>query len=201
MLKKNYSLATFFLLYSSALLASKSMTIKELLENKDHKEVVSTVQQIDSSCKEQFSKEQLMEFCNLPLEKLHTLNFWKQSNVDDDILKLIAQKANEGPAFRRLKNLDLSETQVTEAGVLVLLKSDYVGTIRDLPQLSGRYNTPAVTIFIRVEDVKAEFPNMTAFNRGDIIKKDITIHYKNPLTDKEIYAPVKGIKMIELKKY
>lgn len=201
MFKRIYVFATFFLLFTSRLMASDYMTVETLLEiSKEDKSEAQKVQRIYSS-DDTFSTEQLKEFCNLPLEKLHTLSFWRQSNVDDDILKLIAQRASEGQAFWRLKNLDLSETQVTEVGVKALLESRLVGTIRDLPQLSGRYNTPASTIFIRVEDVKAEFPNMTALNRGAIVNRDIVIHYKNPLTDKEICAPVKGIKMIELRKY
>jgi len=196
MFRKFYNLIAALLLWSGALAASETMTIEELLDNE---KMALNVQRIYSS-NEQLSKEQLERFCSLPLEKLHTLSFWRQANVNDEVINLIVKKSGEGGAFRRLKNLDLSETQITEAGINSLINSEHVATVRELPQLSGRYNRPASTIYIRIEDVKSEFPSMRAFNCGDI-KKEVIIHYKNPVNDSKVYEPAKGIKMVELKDY
>ncbi|MBT4880876.1 MAG: hypothetical protein HON43_07995 [Alphaproteobacteria bacterium] len=78
------------------------------------------------------------------LIKVHTLDLSDQG-IDDNFMWEISNSSS----LERLINLDLSGNKdITNASIKVLLGSDEIGKVRDLPQISGKYGIPAISLHV-----------------------------------------------------
>lgn len=88
-------------------------------------------------------KESLVQ--SSTLVNLRILDLSNQ-DVDDGFVKTLS----ENPTFARLIILDLSgNSNVTDKAMESLLESPYIGSIRDLPQVSGRYGCSSSVVYVR----------------------------------------------------
>ena len=122
------------------------------------------------------------------LINLHTIDLSNQ-NIDDDFIKGLS----ENPVFSRIITLDLcGNANITDKSMEYLLESPYIGSLRDLPQVSGRYGCPATVIYVRARgtSVKKQ-PKNPLFN--------FSITYQNAITGKETDERSEGtaIKFLE----
>lgn len=125
---------------------------------------------------------------------IKTLNLRGQILVND--LK-VAQLCNNR-AFARIINLDLRDTGITLAALDSILESNTLGSIRDLPQMSGRYGCPSSTIYVSTNLVDLTPDIIGQYNRGNRKKNDFTIYYKHPANGIATAPTVTGIKMLEI---
>ena len=117
-------------------------------------------------------KESLVQ--SKTLINLHTLDLSNQG-IDDDFIKKFSQNST----FSRIITLDVCENvKVTDKSMEYLLESPYIGSLRDLPQVSGRYGCTSTVIYVRA--------------RGTSVKKQpkeplfkFSITYQNAVTGKE----------------
>ena len=81
-------------------------------------------------------------------------------------------------------NLILDGTQVTERSIELVRDSKELGSIRDLPQISGRYQIPSSTIRVCVKDTEVkDLPEEPPILKG------FHIEYKPPV-GRHHWAPV-----------
>ena len=77
-----------------------------------------------------------------------TLDLSGHKEVNDSFIKDLSESKNS----ESLLNIDLSGTSVTEESLKYILGSKVLGTRRDLPQISGRYDMPAAEIYLKLND-------------------------------------------------
>jgi hypothetical protein len=81
------------------------------------------------------------------------------------------------------------------------LDSEFVGSVRDLPQISSRFGCPSTTIYITTKglDLSKEF--ITQYNTGQKHKEKFFINYSHPQSGEQTYPSRLGIKLLEIKDY
>jgi len=108
------------------------------------------------------------------LFRLHTLDLSGQ-NVDDAFV----DNLSKNPCFARIINIDLSDNpDITPQALEYILNSEYLGSVRDLPQVSGRYGCPATTIFVRARNTGIKDRNINPLF-------GFHISYRHPFTGQE----------------
>ena len=126
---------------------------------------------------------------------LKKLDLSRQNNLTD--LNIIELCKNEN-SFKQLVAIDLSDcTKITVESLKAILDSPYVGSVRNLPQISARYGCPA-------SEIKLIIGGKTSIKREEKRKKYVlrpfAIEYKLPNDRESSFAPVKnGIKIINVK--
>jgi hypothetical protein len=138
------------------------------------------------------------------LKNLHTLDLSEQENISDEVIRQLS----ENETFKRIINLDLSNTPVTNVSIKHLIAGN-IGSIRDLPQISSKFDVPAITIYltalytnIQSEKFSKDFEK-DFFGGGNCFtfysKEEFHVDYINPITDEKTSDPVdNAMKMIEV---
>ncbi len=104
------------------------------------------------------------------------------------------------PSFSRVIKLDLSgNKKLTDETLSLISGSEFLGNIRDLPQISSRYGIPSSEIHINVKGTSISPQAISQFNRTPQVF-DFPIRYLHPTTEKETFEPVKGIKWLQIEK-
>lgn len=86
--------------------------------------------------------------------------------VDDNFIRTLSlNKKSEG-----ILNIDLRGTKVTKLSLEYILKSKILGTRRDLPQISGRYDMPSSEIYLDIRDTSIDI-------------KEAKKYFENPISD------------------
>ena len=122
------------------------------------------------------------------LINLKTLSLKNQINVDDAfIYKLV-----NNPTFSRIITLRLEGSNITDASIDSIKMSRYLGSIRDLPQESGRYGIPSSVVKVYVKDTAV----------GDTTQKTLFnfhIEYRPPNPSSYPWEPVdNAVKIVEI---
>lgn len=84
------------------------------------------------------------------LTNLKKLDLSDQYVVDDKFIEALVKNST----FSRIIFLNLSGTNITDKSVDLIVRSKILGSIRDLPQISGRYDCPSSVITIRAKNTK-----------------------------------------------
>lgn len=120
------------------------------------------------------------------LHRLKTLNLRCQ-NIDDKFI----QRISSNQTFSRIINLNLSYNhQITDKSLEYILDSDYLGSIRDLPQISGHYGLPSSEIYITTEGTGITTESVKKYQNNP--RFNFCIDYINPVTDKRSAASNQG---------
>lgn len=121
------------------------------------------------------------------LKNLRTLDLAYQPLVKDWVIADLVKN----PTFSRLITLRLSGTDVTDASIYFILYSPVVGSIRDMPHISGKYGLPSSRIRVHARDTHIEDTE-----RKDFF--DFHIEYKPPFVAYP-WEPVNhGVKIVEV---
>jgi len=122
------------------------------------------------------------------LVSLRTLDLTNQQLVDDTIVRQLVGN----PTFSRIITLRLNGTNVTNESIEAIANSENLGSVRDLPQISGRYDIPSSVVKVytqgtRVTDTKQK------------TKFEFHIEYRPPNPKAYPWEPVDhGVKIIEI---
>jgi hypothetical protein len=165
---KKYLLGTLlFLGFTTHGFCSSILALDEVLDKGFNSSQLRSVNIIEAS-KSELSREDLNDLVNSStLNNLHTLSLRNQEAFEDFHLEALSQN----PTFSRLFNLDLRGTSITS--LQPVLNSDITGSVRHLPQISGRYGIPSSEIYVKVdEDLEEYIEDNPRFN--------FNIQYKNP---------------------
>jgi len=125
------------------------------------------------------------------LKNVHSLYLLNQ-DLDDNFI----ERMYRNTTLKRLINLDISRNQnITNRSLQEILNSD-LGSIRDLPQISGRYGIPSSTMYVTacgtsiVSKDNQKHINLNRFG--------FTVEYKHPLTGKTTdTTAVNAVKFVE----
>ena len=136
------------------------------------------------------------------LTKLHTLNLSGQ-NIDDDFVRALCEtkyNPDRSPSnsYRRIIHLNLSRNPlITMRSIDFLLESPVLGSLRDLPQISGRFGCPATTLYVQAKETGISPPSP---EEKHFIKHrfNFDIEYRNPITEKQSDTPAIGVKFVEV---
>jgi mRNA interferase MazF len=127
------------------------------------------------------------------LEKIHSLYLQKQ-DLNDDFIAALCQN----PTLIRLINLDVSENpNITNRSLQLILESDSLGSVRDLPQISGNLGIPSSTLYITAKKTSVK-PNEPGRHEIILQRLGFSINYIHPFTGKETDTPAEyAVKFIE----
>jgi len=144
----------------------------------------------------QLTDEQKQKLCSsATLKNLKVIDLSNQG-IDDDFMSKICKN----PTFSRVIKLDLSgNKKLTDQTLKLISESQFLGSIRDLPQISSRYGKPSSEIHINVKDTSISPRAISQFNR-EPQNRDFVIRYLHPVTDQETSLPATGIKWLQIEK-
>ena len=146
-----------------------------------------------------FSRQQKVEdFASIDLTGKRSLNLSNRGLKDEDILRL-SQNESSG----RVININLSQNpSLTAKSIEYISKSDYLGSIRDLPQISDSCGLPSATIYVRIQNTNIPKEQVRKYDTVQGGKKYFNINYIHPITGYQISEPVDyGIKFVECDDY
>lgn len=111
----------------------------------------------------------------------------KQQRLDDSFI----EKLCNNQSLNRLIKLDISENKdITEKSIQLILDSDLLGSVRDLPQISGRYGIPSSTIYVTAKNTSVQGIEVKRFG--------FHIEYKHPMTGQQTNTPADyAVKFVE----
>lgn len=126
------------------------------------------------------------------LKNLYALNLQAQE-IDDEFV----EKLSKNPCFSRLNRLDLSKNEKVTDQSLKYLRQGKIGSLRHLPQISGKYDICAteVKLIARNTAITDKSPHKEGFFLEE--EFNFEIRYANPKTNKES-SRIQGIKIIEV---
>ncbi len=120
-------------------------------------------------------------------------------DIDDKFVEIMC----ENPTFSRLYRIDLSKNpNITDKSIEYIRESTLIGSIRDGPQICGRYGRTASYIYLNVEGTKVSkemiklSSTKAAFDGFDF--GGFSIQYLHPITGKKTYHSSQAIKWVEL---
>lgn len=129
------------------------------------------------------------------LINLRTLNLKKQG-IDDVFIR----KLSENKTFARIININLNDNEkITENSLKTISESGVIGSIRDLPQMSSRYDRPSVELRITTERC-TNIP-VEIIKKYDNVPQNtkFSITYLHPFDGTQTAEPVNnGIKWLHL---
>ena len=127
------------------------------------------------------------------LLNVHSMDLRNQ-NIDDGFI----EKFCKNKTYSRLINLDVSDNQgITNASVQHILTSPVLGSIRDLPQISGRFGVPSSVIYLTARNTLCHPKE----GRGDFYKylKGVSVKYIHPVTGLETSETVDyAVRIVEV---
>ncbi|MBX9804562.1 MAG: hypothetical protein K2Y18_02270 [Alphaproteobacteria bacterium] len=82
------------------------------------------------------------------LISLRRLNLRNQPLVNDDFIA----RLSKNPTFSRIKILILSGTDITDEAISSIATSPHLGSIRELPSISGKYGVPYSEVAVYTKD-------------------------------------------------
>jgi hypothetical protein len=124
---------------------------------------------------------------------IRKLDLSGQEYVDDSF---ILDKILQGGRAERLIDIDLSETSVSKLTLEKLASMQRVGTIRDLPQESARFQSPAAEISVQLK--RNQLPKEELDQYSQKAFGYFTLQYRNPKTNQENFSPRKGVKILNI---
>lgn len=128
------------------------------------------------------------------LVSLKVLNLHNQG-IDDAFIKKLCNNST----FSRVIRFNLSgNPEITEKSLEFLSNSDIIGSIRDLPQLSGSYGKPSSEIYIETQNTGISLETIKKY-QAKPTRFDFSIRYLHPFTNKRTAEPVSdSIKWLQL---
>lgn len=125
------------------------------------------------------------------LVNLRILDLTNQSVINDDVIERLANNRT----FARIMNIKLEGTNITNAAILSIAQSRVLGSVRDLPTISGRYSVPSSEIKVYVNDTRVNLTKIDPiFN--------FHIEYKPPRPSSYPWEPVDhGVKFVEIQSW
>lgn len=97
-------------------------------------------------------------------------------NLTDDFIKTISKN----DTFSRIRYLNLINNKlITKKSLKYILNSNTLGSIRDLPSISGKYGMPISEIFININKANILEEDIKKYEKP---RFDFSIHYYNSLT-------------------
>ncbi|AIL13862.1 hypothetical protein IM40_10905 (plasmid) [Candidatus Paracaedimonas acanthamoebae] len=117
--------------------------------------------------------------CLLESKTLYNLKTLDLSNqeIDDKFIEALCNQ----PTFSRIINLDLSgNPDITDLSLKYLLESNTLGSVRDLPQISGTYGSPSSEIYITTRDTAISPEAIQHYHSNP--RFDFVINYLHPIT-------------------
>ena len=126
------------------------------------------------------------------LNNIRTLDLSNQ-DIDDDFIKTLCKNKS----LFRLFNVDLSgNMKVTNKSIGSILESNTLGSVKDLPQISGRYEMPATTIYLSINGSGIKKKQITRENDH---RMNFTIYYIHPVLQYETDTPShSAVKFIQI---
>lgn len=110
---------------------------------------------------------------------LRTLSLCGQG-VDDTFIRSLCSN----PCFSRIISLDLSDNpEITRVSLELILASAALGSIRDMQQISGRYDLPSSEVYIKVGGTAVTKEDIEWFNENP--RFDFSIFYRHPVTGEQ----------------
>ena len=146
-----------------------------------------------------FSGHQKIEdFSSMNLTNKRSLDLSHRGLKDEDI-KNLSQNESSG----RIININLSgNPSITSKAIEYISKSLYLGSVRDLPQISDSCGLPATTIYVRIQNTNIKGEQIKKYNTIEGAKKHFNINYSHPVFGSPTSEPVDyGIKFVECDYY
>lgn len=123
------------------------------------------------------------------LTSLRSVDF-SNMNIDDTFINYFSLN----PTFSRINTICLSgNADITVLSLELIRDSDYLGSLRELPQISGRYGFPGVTIDVKVDG--------TGIRRTDAFEDHrffSPISYRTIIGNKMKAPSVRGVKVLHI---
>ncbi len=135
------------------------------------------------------------EFLNSSsLINLRKLNL-KNQGIDDDFIKKLCKNIT----FSKVESIDLNDNEkVTEKSLKFISESKILGSVREHPQISSRYECHFSEIFINIKGTSIPHTILEKY-QNEPQNKDFSIRFLSPVQDDTITEPVnKGIKWLRL---
>jgi hypothetical protein len=128
------------------------------------------------------------------LSNLRVLDLEGQGVDDNFIISLCNNKT-----LKRIIKLNLSKNEkITNKSVESILESEILGSVRDLPQISGRYGIPSSVIYMKAKETGVT-PLKKGYNYFDEHRFGFNIAYIHPIKNSKTSDPVEdGVKFIEV---
>lgn len=96
-------------------------------------------------------------------------------DIDDNFIERLCKNRT----FSRVINLDLSgNPKITDKSLELISISDIIGSIRDLPQISGKYGIPSSEIYIYTQDTSINSKTIKEYQEAPK-RFDFSIRYLN----------------------
>lgn len=125
------------------------------------------------------------------LTNLRTLDLRNQPLVNDDVIRQLA--AN--PTFARIITLKLGGTNITDESIARIASSPSLGSIRDLPQISGTYDIPSSVVRVYAKDTRVT-------DKQQKTKFEFHIEYRPPNPGAYPWEPDDhGVKIVEIESW
>ena len=124
------------------------------------------------------------------LTNLRVLDLTNQQLVTDAVIEQIA----ENSTFSRIITLKLSGANITDRSIKAIANSPYLGSVRDLPQISGRYGIPSSVVRVYTQDTEVRDTDQKE-------KFEFHIEYRPP-NPTYPWEPVNhGVKIVEIESW
>ena len=164
--------------FSKAGISNSYVTFDDIREEPDSfsSPKMSFVQTIQSSGVE-LSPEEKQMIRNAKMENITmitlrpTYMIGKKEFTNDDVLSFLSNRS-----LTRIVQLDISgNTHVDNVIPEFILENDYIGSQRDLPQISGKFGIPSSEILVRASQTSITIdPNKAQYT---YMKRGFKIHY------------------------
>lgn len=140
------------------------------------------------------TEQEKLDLCKSKvLKNLASLDLTDQK-IDDSFIEKLSKNKN----FSRISRLDLSNNpDITDRSLELILKSKFLGSLRHLPQISGRYDIPATELRIIASgtNISDQSSNKSGFYTKTTF--GFTIRYENPRTG-QIKGEDTGVRITEV---
>ena len=131
------------------------------------------------------------------LTNLRVLNL-KNQNLTDDFIEQLCSN----PTFSRVTHLDLSDNpNLTTSTLEFISNSNFIGSIRDFPQLSEKYKVPSSEIHITVSGTGIDLETIEKYNQ---VPQNMSffIRYLDPHTGKSVAkSSTNAIKWLRIEQF
>lgn len=138
--------------------------------------------------------QEIENFSSMNLKGKKSIDLSHRKLNDEDIRKLSLNESSGS-----IININLSENpSLTVKSIEYISTSPYLGSIRDLPQISDSCGLPATTIYVQVQDTNIKKDEITKYSNTKNGTKNFSITYIHPVLEHPTSDSVDyGIKFVE----
>ncbi len=136
--------------------------------------------------------QKLKTLLGKPLPHLKALDL-RGVGINDDFIDTLCKNSS----LKRLIRIDLSNNEdITSESLKKIFKSDVIGSVRDLQQISGRYGIPSSEVYIGWKNTKIKYTDVERYKKTP--RFDFSIQYLHPIHEYPTFPSVeRSIKWLQ----